>query len=104
MKYILKNKKEEPQFRFFVKLNTSNMDYWLFNDIERALNHARVLSLTSYPISVVYEPVRNADGEWKLQKTYAYFGGKCNLIESPKVELHVKFYTQAGEWMNADEF
>lgn len=103
MKYSLKSKTEKPGFSYLVKTNTSNHNYYLFTDLERALNKARVLSLTEFPLSIVYEPCVGRDGEWHLKKAYSYMSGKCYLEEDSRPELHVKFYTEAGQWLNPDE-
>lgn len=103
MKFILKSKNEKPAFSFFVRTNTTNAGYYLFNDLEKALSKARVLSLTKFPRVIVYEPCQDKGGEWHLKKTYSYFSGKCYLEEDAKMELHVKFYTDAGQWLNPDE-
>ena len=103
MKYMLKSKTEKPGFSFLVKTNTAKQSYYLFTDFERAMKKARVLSLTEFPLVVVYEPCQDKDGEWHLKKTYSYMGGKAYLEEDSRMELHAKFYTDAGEWLNSDE-
>lgn len=104
MKYCLSDKLEKPNFLFLVKLNTSNHDYYLFDNFEKAMEKARVLSLSTFPLSIVYEPCIDKYGEWRLQKTYWYINGECSFEERPRMELHAKFYTDAGEWLNSEEF
>lgn len=103
VKYTLKNKTEKPGFSYLVKTNTSNPGYYLFTDFERAMNQARVLSLTKFPLAIVYEPCQDRDGEWHLRMTYSYMSGKCYMEENTKMELHAKFYTEAGQWLNPEE-
>lgn len=102
-KYVLKNKTEKPGFSFLVKKNTANHNYYLFTDLERALNHARVMSLSEFPLVIVYEPCQDKYSEWHLRKTYSYFSGKCYLEENTKMELQAKFYIEAGQWLNPGE-
>lgn len=102
-KYNLESKKEKPRFLFFVKPNTANHDYYLYTDFEKAMGKARILSLAEFPLSVVYEPCVDKDGEWHLQETYLYMSGICEMIEHPKMKLHAKFYTEAGKWLNSEE-
>lgn len=103
LKFTLKSKIDKPAFSFFVRTNTAGAGYYLFADLEQALNKARVLSLTQFPLVIVYEPCQDKDGEWHLIKTYSYFSGKCHLEEDAKPELHVKFYLEAYQWLNPDE-
>lgn len=103
MQYILHNKYEKPAFSFLVKINTSNHDYYLFTDFEKAAEKARILSISEFPLTVIYEPIIDKDGEWHLHKPYYYMDGKCYYEEHPKMELHAKFYTDAGQWLNPNE-
>lgn len=59
MKYILENKQTNPGFKFLVKINKFKAGYFLHNSVEKAMEKARVLSLTEYPIVVIYEPVKD---------------------------------------------
>lgn len=98
MKIVLKNKSEKPPFRFFVKANTWRSDYYVFNDFEKAMNKARVLSLTKFPIVNVMETYESKIGEWMMRYIFTYIRGKC--IEREEPALHAKFYTDAGECLN----
>lgn len=103
MRYPLQAKQEKPAFSFLVKTNTANHDYFLFTDYEKALNKARVLSLSEFPLVIIYEPCVDKDSEWHLRKTHSCMSGKIYLEEDSKMELHAKFYTDAGNWLNPDE-
>ena len=102
MKYILANKETEPGFKFLVKLNKADAGYFLYNNAEEAMEKARVLSLSEYPISLIYEPVKNGYGEWVMRKTFLYISGKPTFNDNAKSELHAKFYLESGEWLNPD--
>lgn len=102
-RYILPDKKTRPGFSFLVKTNTAKHSYYLFSSFERAMNQARVLSLTEFPLVIIYEPCQDKDGEWHLIKTFSYMSGKCYAEEDSRMELHAKFYTDAGYWLNSDE-
>ena len=96
----LPNKKTKPPFQYFVKENTSNFNYYAFNDIDSALEKARVLSLSKFPISIVLEPYKDSYNEWKMKRTFVFYNGKCEKDE--EYLLHVKFYTSAGRCLNPE--
>lgn len=103
MRYLLEDKKKEPDFKFYVKENSQTMDYYLFQDYEEAYRHAKTLSLTCFPIAIIREPVKR-DGEWYLDQTHLFVKGTCHLDDDWTVHkdgLHAKFYTDAGRWLNA---
>ena len=97
-KIVLRDKREEPPFKFYVRTNTSNFDYYVYDDFEEAMGKARTLSITEFPIVVVMEPDKDKNGEWKLVKTFVYVSGRCK--EDGTKLLHVKFYTDAGMCIN----
>lgn len=103
MKYILDSKQTEPRFKFLVKLNKADVGYYLYNTVVEAMEKARILSLVEYPISLIYEPVKNSFGEWVMRKTFLYINGKPTFNDNSRNELHVKFYLESGEWLNSDE-
>lgn len=103
MKYILQDKETEPGFKYLVKLNKPDTGYFLYNDIVEAMEKARILSLVEYPISLIYEPIKDRYGEWVMQKTFLYIDGKPTFEDNARNELHVKFYLESGEWLNPDE-
>ncbi len=103
VKYILANKETEPGFKFLVKINKADVGYFLYNNTEEAMEKARVLSLSEYPISLIYEPVKDSYGEWVMRKTFLYIDGKPTFNDNARNELHVKFYLESGEWLNPDE-
>ena len=70
MKIVLKDKKTEPSFKYYVKLNAPCFDYYVFDDFDQAMNKARVLSLTEFPIVIVMEPDKDKNGEWKFIQTF----------------------------------
>ena len=98
MKIELKNKKTKPPFQFFVKENIWNPDYYVYNSFEDAMNKARVLSQTKFPLVNVMEVSEDKYGEWKLNYIFMYMKGECK--ERNERGLHVKFYTDAGECLN----
>lgn len=103
MRYILENKETEPSFKFLVKSNNADAGYYLYNDVEEAMEKARILSLVEYPISLIYEPSKDRFGEWVMRKTFLYIEGKPTFNDNVRNELHVKFYLESGEWLNPDE-
>lgn len=102
MKYILQDKETEPGFKFLVKLNKPEAGYFLYNNAEEAMEKARLLSISEYPISLIYEPVKDRYGEWVMQKTFLCIEGKTIFNDKAVNELHVKFYLESGEWLNPE--
>lgn len=102
MVYQLVNKCEKPDFLYYVKENTSSFDYYLFHDYEKAMECARILSLTKFPIAIIREPMQDAYGEWHLEQTHSYVKGECHYKDEyvKQCSLHAKFYLDAGEWLN----
>lgn len=75
----------------------------MYNDAEREMEKVRVLFLAEYPISLIYEPIKNNYGEWVMQKTFLYIDEKPIFNDRVTNELHVKFYLESGEWLNPEE-
>lgn len=101
MRITLVNKKEEPPFRFYVKENSSRYDYYVYDDIEAAMQKARTLSLKKYPVTMVMEKFRTAGGEWKFKRIFMFYAGGCEV--NNQTMLHAKFYLDAGECLNITE-
>lgn len=101
MKIQIKDRKTKPPFGFYVKENTSKIDYYVFDGFEEAMEQARLLSLTRFPVSIVLEPYENEYHEWTMKRIFVFYSGEC--VESEEKMLHVKFYTDAGECLNYDE-
>ena len=51
------SKYKQPDFKYYVKPNTSCYDYYTFQDLEEACIRAKTLSLTEFPVSLLYEPI-----------------------------------------------
>lgn len=77
--------------------------YLLYNNAEEAMKKARILFLVEYPISLIYEPVKDSYVEWVMRKTFLYINGKSTFDDNARNELHIKFYLESGEWLNPDE-
>lgn len=83
---------------FYVRKNTSNYNYFAFDDFEEAMDKARILSLTEFPIAMVLEPIKNKYDEWIMKRIFIYMQGEC--WEDGEILLHCKFYTDAGNCLN----
>lgn len=94
----LRSRAEEPPFHFYVKSNTSSNDYYAYDTIEEAMERARVLSLTEYPVAFVAE-VGMLGSEYYLYKIMTYTEGRSE-VENDERMLHVMWYTEAGECLN----
>lgn len=80
------------------------VDGWinLFHNYEKAMDCARILSLTKFPIAIIREPMQDAYGEWHLEQTHSFVKGECHYKDEyvKQCSLHAKFYLDAGEWLN----
>ena len=103
MKYILKTKTEQPGFNFMVTRN-GYFEYWLFNEFDDALSFAKTLQ-AKHPIGIIliYEPYFNTvTREWHAQNTFSVIDNRVYYDKTARALLHMKFYTDAGEWQNPD--
>ena len=65
------SKYKQPDFKYYVKPNTSCYDYYTFQDLEEACIRAKTLSLTEFPVSLLYEPIETEDG-WRMKEIFIY--------------------------------
>ena len=98
MRITLVNKKEEPPFRFYVKENSSRYDYYVYDDIEAAMQKARIIK--KYPVTMVMEnfELRVENGNSRI---FMFYAGECEV--NNQTMLHAKFYLDAGECLNITE-
>lgn len=101
MNIDLKDRKTKPPFLFYVKTNTSDFDYYAFNDFEKAIAKARTLALMEFPIAFILEPFEDQYHEWLMKRTFIYL--KDRLEMDDKEMLHCKFYLDAGDCLNISE-
>lgn len=79
------------------KPNTSCYDYYTFQDLEEACIRAKTLSLTEFPVSLLYEPIETEHG-WRMKEIFIYMKGRA--IASERIRLHCSFYLRAGHKLN----
>ena len=70
------SKYKQPDFKYYVKPNTSCYDYYTFQDLEEACIRAKTLSLTEFPVSLLYEPIETEDG-WRMKEIFIYMKGRA---------------------------
>ena len=73
------SKYKQPDFKYYVKPNTSCYDYYTFQDLEEA------------------EPIETEDG-WRMKEIFIYMKGRA--IASERIRLHCSFYLRAGHKLN----
>ena len=102
--YILIDKKTKPGFGFLIKASMT-YGYYLYDSFNDALDKAKELSHERRQVITIFEPSFNCDSrEWRLKPTFvSYFPGKIIYDPHAIVGLHAKFYTDSGEWLNADD-
>ena len=105
IKYPMKSNKEKPLFNFLVK-SSMEMDYWLFDDFEEAINCAKKLNIKlQNDIILIYEPhlnMRTKEYRGKLS-FWLTDDGELMYGERSNIELHIEFYVNAGEWQNPNQ-
>ena len=98
MNIELRSKKEEPPFHFYVKSNNDSGDYYVYNTLEEAMERARVLSITEYPVAFVAE-VQMLGDEYYLYKVFTYREGTSEVENDEKMQ-NVMCYTGVGNCLN----
>lgn len=88
---------DDNQIAYKEEDNTSCYDYYTFQDLEEACIRAKTLSLTEFPVSLLYEPIETEDG-WRMKEIFIYMKGRA--IASERIRLHCSFYLRAGHKLN----
>lgn len=102
IKYPMKTKTEKPIFNYMVRLNSS-MDYYLYEDFDSAIKKASALSHGT-DIPLIYEVYFNTESrEFFGQNTFSIYDGIIEYDKHARVELHIEFYVNAGEWLNPNK-
>lgn len=103
--YILENKEQQPTFKYFVQKN-GNLNYYLFNDFDKA--HKKMIELSN---AYILEPIllrsifAPMNKEWKMKKTFTCRDGKIDYLGfSGDILLHTKYYCDIGECINYAPF
>lgn len=100
-KYSLKSKTDRPSFEYMVRQN-SGFDYYLYSDFDSALKKMVEISI-SKGIGLLYEIYfNNQTREYFGHNTFKAFDGEVKYDKHAKVDLHLHFYINAGEWLNPD--
>ena len=97
----MNSKTEQPEFNFLITRN-GHFDYWLFDKFDDAINTAKALQ-AKYPTEIIriYEPLfNNITREYFAQNTFNIIDNKIIYDKHALPSLHMKFYTDAGEWQN----
>ena len=104
IKYPMKSNKEKPLFNYLIK-SSMEMDYWLFDDFEEAINCAKVLNRKLDDIILIYEPHLNMRTKEYRGKLSFWLTDEGELMygERSNIELHIEFYVNAGEWQNPNQ-
>lgn len=102
MKYPMKRKTERPLFEYMLRFNNS-WDYYLFDNFDDTIKKAMELS-KEINIPLIYElHFDNRTKEWYGQNTFLFYDGKCEYDKHARIDLHIHFYVNAGEWLNLNE-
>jgi len=104
-RYELEARTSYPDFEFMVTRN-GYFDYWLFTDFDSAVKQAQLLQKQHpHEIILIYEPYFNTTTrEWHAQNTFRIVDNKLTYDKHALPLLHLKFYTDAGEWQNPEIF
>jgi len=102
VKYPMKSKKEKPKFEYIVRFNDS-LDYYLFEDFNKALKKAMTLSVKG-KIILLYEIFFNSTTrEFFGKNTFVVYDKEVIYDKHANPDLHISFYVNAGEWLNPKE-
>jgi len=109
MKYKLETNKTKPDFQYLVRTCTlkGQFDYYLYKekDFDSAMEKVLELSISSNRMTEITEVFFiNSTREYKGANTFRAFKGKIHYYKHEKPLLHIKFYVEAGEWLNQSEF
>lgn len=103
IKYPMKLKTEHPLFEYLVRDNM-NLDYYLFSDFDSALKQAQSMSVSGNRHILIYENYFNTTTrEWHGQNTFDVVDGRVVYDKHARVDLHLEFYVNAGEWLNPNQ-
>lgn len=100
-RYTLTSKQSHPEFNYLVRSN-DNLDYYLFEGFNDAVDKLKEVSLSSKgKIGLLYEPYFNTKKrEWYAQNSFTSYDGELEYHKFGEILLHIKFYVDAGEWLN----
>ena len=103
--YILKDKKQQPTFKYLVQQEGSQ-NYYLFNDFDKA--HKKMKELFN---AYILEPIllksifESIGKEWKMKRTFVCRDGKTDYLGiQGDILLYTKFYCDIGECINYELF
>lgn len=103
IKYPMKNKTDKPLFEYLVRDNMS-FNYYLFDEFDKALKQAETMSISCGRHVLIYENYFNTKTrEWHGCNTFDVVRGEVRYDKHAKIELHIEFYINAGEWMNPNQ-
>lgn len=102
------DKKKRPPFQYVVLTSASGdpscLDYYLFNDFDKAYNQLKVEIVNGNDLAGLYTINFNTvDREYRLERSFYSNGNKIVFDDIPDIELHVAFYINAGTWLNPGE-
>ena len=97
----MKNKTDKPSFNFLVT-TLIDMDYYLFDDFDSALNKIRALSIEHEDgCAKIYEPrLNNKTREYFAQNTFTAIDGVVIYDKHGDSNMHLHFFVNAGKWLN----
>ena len=101
VRYPMKSKSDTPIFSYLVETNME-MDYWLFDNFNDAVECAKKLNRQFNDMILIYDVYfSTSTREYYAQKTFwLWRDGRMVFDKHGDIELHLEFYINAGEWMN----
>ncbi len=104
MKYHLENKTTEPNFAYAVLTGSSYVDYYLFkeNELEEAMAQLKKEANAGYKTARIAIPhFSTGDRQWRL-RTFMNLDYNYKILfdDAPHTLLHIKYYMDAGQWLN----
>ena len=104
-RFPYKDKKKKPPFEYVILTSIdgdlSYLDYYLFNNFDKAYNQLKVELSKGNDLAGLYTIDFNTiDREYRLARSF--YGNHNGIVfdDRPDIELHVAFYINAGIWLN----
>lgn len=101
--FPLASKQERPAFEYMV-MKTGEFDYYVYNSFNDALSKAVQLGAGAAGADVFELDFNTITREWRVCPTFHVSMGKVRYDKHARTGLHVLFHTQAGRWLNAEEW
>ena len=108
MRYHLLDRLTKPDFAYMILTGSSYVDYYLFkeNELEEAMLQLKKERNKGFNTAKIVVPYfSTGDRTWRA-RTFMNVNHNNKIIfdDTPSTLLHIKFYVDAGQWLNSNEY